>query len=73
MPFIPATLVRCVATPVLAIGILLLYIVATNYHTLGVWTSIGIGFSGVSISGGALMSLITADPAWIMLDLIWPY
>lgn len=72
-PFVSPTLVRVVASVLLAIGLLLIYIVMTNYSALGVWPSIAIGISGVGMSGCATLSLITADPAWILLDLIMPY
>lgn len=71
-PFVPPTLVRVVASVMLAIGLFLIYIAATNYEVLGMWPAILIGLGGVTTSGFAIASLVTADPTWILLDLILP-
>ncbi|MBH1980752.1 hypothetical protein I8H83_04195 [Candidatus Saccharibacteria bacterium] len=71
-PLVSPALVRVVASVLLVIGIFLIYIAATNYEMLGIWPAILIGFGGVTTSGLAIVSIITADPTWIMLDLILP-
>lgn len=71
-PFVSPTITRTVASVLLVIGLFLIYIAVTNYAALGMWPALLIGAGGASTSMLALTTIITADPSWIMLDLILP-
>lgn len=66
------TLVRIVATILFFIGLLLVYVAATNYDAMGVWFAIGVGLGGATTCMFSAQSFITGDPEYILLDLIIP-
>ena len=71
-PLVPPTLTRTVASVLLVIGIFLIYIAVTNHEALGMGFALLVGLGGITTSSFALMAIITADPSWILLDLILP-
>ena len=52
-------------------GLILVTLSIVYVGTFG-WWSLALGLSGLGTMGAAIMSIITNDPAWILLDLILP-
>lgn len=52
-------------------GLALLVISIVNIGNFG-WFSLMFGLGGLTTIGAAVMSIITNDPSWILLDLIIP-
>ena len=52
-------------------GSTLVVLAAINVASFG-WWSLALGLSGLGTMGVAIMSIVTNDPAWILLDLILP-
>ncbi len=52
-------------------GSTLVVLAAINVASFG-WWSLALGLSGLGTMGAAIMSIVTNDPAWILLDLILP-
>ena len=52
-------------------GSTLVVLATINVASFG-WWSLALGLSGLGTMGAAIMSIVTTDPAWILLDLILP-
>lgn len=61
--------VRAVASVLLVIGLIHMYLAVIHYSTLG-WAALFLFLGGFSISGFALVALKTGNPEWILLDLM---
>lgn len=66
----PKWVVRAVASIMLVIGFVLMYLAVANFTVLGTWFAIGVFAAGLGASVAASMSLYTGDPEWILLNLI---
>lgn len=61
-----------IISSILFLGGSTLVVLATiNVASFG-WWSLALGLSGLGTMGAAIMSIVTNDPAWILLDLILP-
>lgn len=60
-----------IASVLIIIGCAIVFLAVTNIATFG-WWSLLIGLGGLTTITAAIMSIITNDPTWILLDLILP-
>ena len=68
----PAWLVRTVASVIIIIDIATLALVITGYSNIGLVASIIFTLGAISSGYMSIMALKTANPAWVLLDLIVP-
>lgn len=68
----PKWVVRSVSCVLLPLGLVLMYLAAAQFSSLGVWFAIGVFAAGLSVAMAAVASLYTGNPEWILLNLILP-
>lgn len=58
-----------VSSILIVIGLIFLLLALVYVKQLG-WASLGVGLTGVSVIGAAVMSIVKNDPSWILLELL---
>lgn len=65
-------LIIVVGSIMILIGLALVALAIIYAKELGWWLALGIGLAGLTTGGAAVMSIVTNNRAWILIDLILP-